>query len=280
MTIEEIIRYFDSHFFVERLTRKTQNRELIKEFKAPAKGYTLGDYLHDDAWGDDLEGETKVYLIKDVNGFLVAFFSFKCGLLYDVQEYEKLEGDELEFVNLIVEQYNMNLSNIGLTIQCYYEYFEQIADERKDKLIEIAIQRYEDSEEIRTSRDGKSIKRVHETYSAIEIAHFCRNESYEYNIDEMQGVSLGAGLFWRKVIPKINEVIDIIGCKYLYLFAADNSDHESVKSLVRYYRDDLKFDEIQDLKIIKPNYDRKCPAMIQNVTEIENDAKAFWGRYK
>ena len=75
-------------------------------------------------------------------------------------------------------------------------FYAQITDERKDKLIEAALQRYDDSEEVRTSKDGSSIKRVHETYSAIEIAHFCKNVHYKYDIDAMQGVSLGSGLFY------------------------------------------------------------------------------------
>lgn len=280
MTIEEIKSYFDGHFSVERLTAKAENKDLIKSFKAPEKGFMLGKYLHEKAWEDDLEGETKVYLIKDDEGFLVAFFSVKRGLLYDSHEYEKLKGDELEFVNLVVEQYEMNLPDKGDIIQAYYDCYDQIADERKDKLIEIAFQRYDDSEEVRTSKDGSSIKRVHETFSAIEIAHFCKNDCYEYNMDNMMGVSLGSGLFWEKIIPKIKEVISIVGCKYLYLFAADNSDYEKVRSLVRYYKDDFKFDEIQDLMIIKPDYDRKCQAMIQDVLEIERDGMAFWARYK
>lgn len=123
------------------------------------------------------------------------------------------------------------------------------------------------------------MKRVHETYSAIEIAHFCKNIHFEYDIDYMQGVSLGAGLFWIKIIPKILEAIKIVGCKYLYLFAADNSDYEKVRSLIRYYKDDFKFDELQDLIVIKPDYDKGCQAMIQDVTEIEKDETAFWARY-
>lgn len=234
MTIEEVKSYFDGHFSVERLTAKAENKDLIKSFKAPEKGFKLGEYLREKAWTDDLEGETKVYLIKDDEGFLVAFFSIKCGLLYDSHEYEKLRGDELEFVNLVLEQYEMNLPDKGDIIQSYYDCYEQIADERKDKLIEIAFQRYDDSEEVRTSKDGSSMKRVHETFSAIEIAHFCKNDCYEYNIDNMIGVSLGSGLFWEKIIPKIKEAISIVGCKYRYLFAADNSDFEKVRSLVRY----------------------------------------------
>jgi len=280
MTIDEIQSYFEGHFSVERLTSNVGNKELIKDFKAPEKGHKLGVYLHEKAWNDDLEGETKVYLIKDDKGFLVAFFSVKCGLLYDSHEYEKLKGDELEFVNLVVEQYEMNLPDKGDILQEYYDCYEQISGERKDKLMEIAFQRFDDSEEVRTSKDGSSIKRVHETFSAIEIAHFCKNERFEYSIDNMLGVSLGSGLFWKKIIPKINEAINIIGCKYLYLFAADNSDYESVRSLVRYYKDDFKFDELQDLMIIKPDYDRKCQAMIQDVSEIKNDGIAFWARYK
>ncbi len=108
MTVEEIKSYFDDHFFVERLTSKVENKKLINDFVAPKKGANLGAYLHDKAWNDDLEGETKVYLIKDENDFLIAFFSIKCGLLYDNHEYERLKCDELEFVNLVVGEYKRN----------------------------------------------------------------------------------------------------------------------------------------------------------------------------
>lgn len=280
MTAEEIRLYFNRHFIVERLASKVENKKLIKSFQAPEKGVSLGKYLHEKAWTDDLEGETKVYLIKDDKDFLVAFFSVKCGLLYDSHEYERLEGDELEFVNLIVEQYEMDLPDKGEVIQAYYDYYEQLTSKRKDDLIGIAIQRYEDAVEVRTSKDGSFMKRVHDTFSAIEIVHFCKNVYYEYNIDKMLGISLGAGLFWEKIIPKIKEAVNVVGCKYLYLFAADNSDYDETKSLIRYYKDDFKFDEIQDLMIIKPDYDRKCQAMIQDVSEIERDAAAFWARYK
>ena len=102
----------------------------------------------------------------------------------------------------------------------------------------------------------------------------------EYDIDDMQGVSLGAGLFWKKIIPKVQEAITVVGCRYLYLFAADNSDYEETRSLIRYYKDDFKFDELQDLMIIKSDYDRRCQAMIQDVSEIERDEYTFWARYK
>lgn len=70
MTVEEIMSYFEDHFFVEWLTSKADNKELIKCFEAPSKGFKLGEYLHKKAWTDDLEGETKVYLIKDDKGLL------------------------------------------------------------------------------------------------------------------------------------------------------------------------------------------------------------------
>lgn len=49
MTVEEIQSYFEDHFFVERLTSNAGNKELINDFKAPEKGYKLGEYLHEEA---------------------------------------------------------------------------------------------------------------------------------------------------------------------------------------------------------------------------------------
>lgn len=276
----KIRSYFRNNFFAERLTANPDNKNLIKQFKAPGRGYNLEWYLQKKAWSNDLEGETKVYLIKDNEGALVAFFSIKCGLLYDNKEYQKLQGDEMEFVSLVFEQYMQNSADKATAIQSFYEYFGHMEYKRKEQLVEIAIQKSEDFNEIQTSRDGNFMMRVHETYSAVEIAHFCKNINYIYDASNMRGIYLGSGLFWEQIIPKIQEAINIVGCRYLYLFAADNSEYEDVRSLIRYYKYAFKFDEIQDLMILKPDYDSQCQAMIHEISEIENDRISFWAEYE
>lgn len=270
--------YFQTNFEIERLSLDEANKKLIKNFTAPQIGKKLEEYLKEKAWDDDLEGETKVYLIKDNTGFLVAFFSIKCGLLYDTRNYKKLSGDEFELTSLIYDLYEKELDDIPKTIEEYCECFDGIKEERKEELIKIAQQKYEDYKEVNES-STHNFKKVNSTYSAIEITHFCKNENYTYNIGLYHGVSFGGGLFWEQILPVIQGVIDVIGCRYLYLFAADNSDYEKVKSLIRYYQDDLKFEELQDLMVMKPDYDTKCTSMVQEVMDLERNRNSFWARY-
>lgn len=42
-------------------------------------------------------------------------------------------------------------------------------------------------------------------------------------------VLLGFGLFWEKIVPIIEEISKKVGCKYLYLFAADETQKENDK---------------------------------------------------
>ena len=70
---------------------------------ATEEGKELEKFLKDRAWEADSEGETRVYLVKDENGSVVLFFSLKCGLLYKKYQYDELEEDKREFVNLLIE---------------------------------------------------------------------------------------------------------------------------------------------------------------------------------
>lgn len=268
--------YFKNNFFSERLTSNIKNKELISSFKAPNIGSKLENYLHNDAWNDDLEGETKVYLIKDKDGLLAAFFSLKCGILYDDKEYQKLTGDELELLSLVFKEYIQNSPEKHINIHTYCEYYQQMDYYRKEALVHFAEQKSNDFLELQKTHDGKYTRRVYKTYSAMEIVHFCKNSCYSYDGAYTNEVLVGAGFFWEQIIPKIQEAVNIVGCKYLYLFAADNSDPIKARSLTRYYEYAFKFEEIQNLMVLKPDYDRRCQTMIQEVSEIEFNKSLFW----
>lgn len=67
------------------------------------------------------------------------------------------------------------------------------------------------------------MKRVGKTFAGIEIVHFCTNDLHreiwnKFNIDQ----KLGVVVFWMFIVPKILEVMQHIGCEYIFLFAALN----------------------------------------------------------
>lgn len=80
------------------------------------------------------------------------------------------------------------------------------------------------------------------------------------------------------------EITKEIGCKYIYLFAADKSEEFGdldIKKLVSYYKSAFKFYESEDdnLVIVKPDYDADCYGLIQEVNMLENNREAVWHEF-
>lgn len=267
--------YFKS-FKCEVLTKDESNKGIINDFKASSYGRKLEEYLKECAWDEDLDGETKIYLVKDTNDKSVLFFSLKCGLLYEPYGYEKIEQDEQDFVNMLLDALKKKDQE---TINSYYEsgYYNQ---ETTDKLFNIAKQRMEIKYEGTEIKDDKSAFKVSKCFSAIELRHFCKNVNYVH--DNEITIPLGVGLFWNIVVPKICEITSQIGCKYLYLFAADCTDCNDeieTKRLVQYYKSDLKFYDVQDKVIIKPEYDNYCYGLIQEISDLKKNKEIIWEEF-
>ena len=109
---------------------------------------------------------------------------------------------------------------------------------------------------------------------------------------------LGFYIFWEIIVEKVLEISSMLGCRYLYLFAADNTDcNESADSymnlllsdfnecdetstpiykLVDYYKNELKFEEVQDMTILKPHYDYNCFSLIQSISALQENRKTVW----
>lgn len=99
---EESIKEYFSKFYVEQLTSDENNKQLLNSFCADNEyGRSLEYYLKEQAWSEDCERRIKIYLIKDSTGDIVAYFSLKCGLLYEPYAYELLERDEKDYMMLI-----------------------------------------------------------------------------------------------------------------------------------------------------------------------------------
>lgn len=266
-------RDFFKKFHSEILTSKQVNKQLIKDFVATSEGKNLEYFLKDKAWEADLEGETKVYLVKDQDDSIALFFSIKCGLLYKNYKYNDLESDKLEFVNMLIDAKSKGDNDALVNYYNSGMYDEQ----EMDYLFEIANNRVDLKMEEKELQDNKYTLKVEECYSAIEIHHFCRNSMYKLN--EQVGVPLGFGLFWEVIAPLVCELKDKIGCKYLYLFAADKTSDEEVKKLVQYYKNELKFSDVEDMMLIKPYYDKGCLGLVQSVSDLQDNRDAVWEEF-
>ena len=71
------------------------------------------------------------------------------------------------------------------------------------------------------------------------------------------------------------EVRKHIGCQYLFLFAADTSDDES---LIRYYRT-LHFTDAGEHGAVIPLYDWTCRFMYQEISVLQQGKEEFFGDF-
>ena len=241
--------------------------------------------------------------MKDkTTGDIVFFFALNAGLLYKAigdDDYE-LTQKEREIINLCIE--------CQLDATSSYtedEVFSWYADESLDKnrLIRIIEEKVQVKLSVKADQseieDGVNIMRVSQTFPGIVLTHFCRNEKYTF--PERISFPLGFYVFWEIIVDRILCIASILGCQYLYLFAADNTDcpmnmdsainyidadifdesddsNESVQTykLVEYYKNELKFEEVQGMTIVKPYYDFKCFSLIQSIQKLSDNRTAAW----
>ena len=253
---------------------------MLKDFVSKKANNQLEAYIknEDKAWAEDSDGETRVYLVKDESGEIALFFSIKCGLLVGENPKYKLDPAEREFVNCIVDAKKGEDTE---ALENYYSYGSSEFGERIDILFEIAERRFDAKKEAKATGQLENW-RVEKCVSAMELRHLCKNETYL--VPEWLDVPLGFGIFWEVIVPKLIDITREIGCKYIYLFAADKTEEFGdwdIKKLVSYYKSAFKFYESEDddLVILKPDYDEDCYGLIQEVNMLEKNREAVWHEF-
>lgn len=261
----------------ERLSSNNDNFRLVDTF-FNRKNDGIADTLRNEAFSEDEEGNTAYYLVKHRNGDILFFFSLKCGLLYD----QFLDTRQLKLINDL----NQYLDEISAD--------EQLSESDR-KLIDVIREKLRTRKGIskadleRLPKKGstifedlekefnESITRVGQTFSAIELVHFCANDAAEDLWKSMNSPQpLGAVVFWGFVVPIIEDIRQKVGCQYLFLFAADLSKGEK---LVKYYSDQLNFEIPTDLATAKPIYDFSCKFMCQEVKDLASARQAFFDNF-
>ena len=286
---------------VEPLTSRKENKTLIQTFKAEKSGKGLETFLRENAWNEDLSGTTKVYLVKDkTTSEIVSFFALSAGLLYKElgsEDYQLSESEE-EIVNICITAILEKDDSITPdNVLSWYEDDNTVDKEKVLRVIEkrskIKLAARDDPE---NSENIVNIKHVSETFPGIVITHFCKNVNYSF--DEELLFPIGFFIFWEIIIDKVLDIASQLGCQYLYLFAADNTeqmpgqpsvtyvwDYENDESsedavpvykLVEYYKNELKFDEVQDVIVLKPYYDFQCFSLIQKIDSLKEHREAAW----
>lgn len=232
-----------------------EQRQIIKTF-------TSKDYLE-----DDKTGRLASFVILSPEELPLVFFSLRCGELFESTSMNKMRIGHDAYIALqewtngeltTKEEQDEALSKIrcaiseGLTI----DDFESFDDKHK-------AWEYDD---IIDSK--KEINKVFKVYPAIELKLFGINESakaYWKSLGLPNDKKMGECLFWTKVVEVICKVQKIVGCQYLFLFAADK-DVEG--QLVQYYRVRLGFDYNAKMTANKPRFDWDCQFLFQDIESL------------
>jgi hypothetical protein len=194
INIVEKREYFQE-FKYEVLTSKPENKDLLSEFVSKKKNNSLGAYIKDEnkAWAEDLDGETRVFLVKDKFGKVALFFSLKCGLLVGENLDENLSDEHQEFVDAIID---VKKQKDQQALKNMYDAGYSMYGETVDRLFEIADRRLDTKTESAEIGQSENTINVPNCISAIELRHLCKNENFE--TPKELDVPLGFGLFWEK----------------------------------------------------------------------------------
>ena len=226
----------------------------------------LVDFIKGDAFEEDTSGKTACYLVLDSDEDVLCYFALKSGLLYDeFQEWKEYE--QYKKINNILK--------------------ERIARTNSE---EAKILLIENEKKLKEAHDNlrKTIgiieafplhKQLERSYAAIELSHFCVNENYrkkwvDYDFGDKNRI--GITLFWNFIIDKVIQVSQLIGCEYLYLFAADSTpDH----FLVNHYKGFMGFKE--DLKVLslQPKFDFRCTFLCNTINAFKEGQRSFFAHF-
>lgn len=259
----------------ERLSSNENNLRLVDTFCNVRNG-SLEHTLKNEAYEEDEAGNIAYYLIKDKDENILFYFSMKCGILYDLfGEEEKLRKINDLFHFLIeLEKDPSSTKEDKETIASILESIRTRKGLVKKELSKISHIKKNQIIEDLAKESEDNLKRVGKTFAGVEIVHFCANDNYRPSWEKLNiKQKMGSVVFWHFLIPKICELRKIVGCEYLFLFAADLTPDEL---LVNYYKSNLGFRDSNEYGTAIPLYDYACKFMYQELKDIEEKRNNFY----
>ena len=271
--------YLDS-LVCQRISNDPANLEIIEKFQNN-KGTTLHHYMKKFGWSQDKKGSSAYYIVKEPgeNGEPLLFFSLRCGEVVYPLELKKLRTivtnsralldaaygkDAPDWAKEVVEKRKVNGVLPAYKFMEFYNRHSRNLDKWENYTNEILV-------------EGENIVRAKKTFAGVELVHFCVHTPAQAKWEAMGmgPASVGKTMFWKFVVPVIQQIRSLVGCEYLYLFAADQ---KSYGRLVKYYKE-LGFEVRDDLCVFKEEYDFSCFFMCQKVTSLRNRQNEFYRNY-
>lgn len=263
----------------ERLSSSEANMRLVDDFYNISNDH-LVDPLRNEAFGEDEDGVIAYYIVKHPDGQILFYFSLKCGLLYD--NFGLIDAESLRTVKKLYNHL-VDMKKSPDTTQDEKEYIDSLLENLrtrkgliKSDIDKIARGKTDDIVNELQKEFTDNIKRVGKTFSAVEIVHFCKNDKYE-ELWQSLGLNnkIGTVMFWHFIVQKIVALKEIVGCEYVFLFAADYTADEF---LVNYYKTEMKFSKPDSQRhgTAQPLYDIGCQFLYQPTKELETNKRTFF----
>ena len=277
---EEQLKIIDQ-YSCERLCNIDDNRLLIDSFSND-RNKNLARTFKENAWEHDTKNFIAYYIIKSPKD-IALYFSLKSGMLFTgILQELLIERDINIYKNLINKMHNNKSdksklkkekeilsSKFNIPENRLYSF---LSTKKKDLTRKYTIYKKD-----RIQEKNRGIVRVVETFSAVELAHFCTNDNAQREWKSFSiKHTLGEVMFWNFIVPKIYEIQKNIGCQYLYLFAADNSKN---RTLINYYTSSLKFKQTDEISTIKPLYDFNCEFMYQEIESLYQKKEDYFNHF-
>lgn len=275
MKINEEQREMLSSFKCERL-KQNGNRTLVQTIKAVRNPALVKIFGSDKAWQEETDNATAYYVIKNNEGLVLAFFSIRCGELFQGVDEELLKfADEVyQALKNVTDVLNPSQESRDKARLLYQE--AQARGLNLDDILAYARkkQSYRADMSYETS---KEVNRVASIFSGIELNLLGVNE---YARDYWNSLGfpkkMGETLFWGIIVPKLEDILNDVGAQYLYLFAADDKPDGA---LVNYYRVRLQFVVPPNLGANKPRFDFQCQFMCQKIAELAKFKDYFFEHF-
>lgn len=253
-------------FIVKRINDNDEFLRIVDRFRN-VRNENLVDYLKGDAFEDDRTGNVACYIVFDLNNEILCYFSIRCGTLYS--EFKELELFQKH------KRLKLELQEISEKIGDNSELKEIVSLKEK----EVAEYRKRIEDLLGRKDFPTPHKRVEKSYPAIELSHFCVNQSY---IEKWESLGfgaknrMGATLFWHVIVKKIEEIRGIVGCEYLYLFAADSTPD---RHLVGHYMNRMDFHNDSSMLTLQPIYDSKCEFLCNRIEDLITNRDYFYDHF-
>lgn len=226
---------------------------------------------------EDLADVLASYVIVTSNDEPLGFFSLRCGELYKRVDLNKMELAHKAW-NAMKRMRSTSLLSAAEREEC----INAIRDAFKAGIttpdeMQLFATKSANYERDKKMWSGHNIEQVSQVFPAVELNLFGVNElalplwsSYELP------QRFGESIFWQVVVGQIETVCNVVGCQYVYLFAADKDPDGE---LVNYYTTRLHFKSELDLNANKPNFDFNCRFMYQEVATLKKYKQYFFDHF-